>query len=133
MEDLSLAKTLSTIGKFQVGPDIPLDEFKTWIANLRSGKFSQTHRTLQNSQGFCCLGVLCETVVPGYTRHPNGFLADVAPHIASGAPYWVAYINEDFAAKHSNTISLIAMNDEGYSFNDIADILEKTYLPVDAQ
>lgn len=34
-----------------------------WIEALESGKFPQTHRTLADANGFCCLGVLCEIAV----------------------------------------------------------------------
>lgn len=30
-----------------------------WLAALRSGEYPQTMYTLKNSQGYCCLGVLC--------------------------------------------------------------------------
>lgn len=33
-----------------------------WVAALRSGEYSQTKRSLRNERGFCCLGVLCDTV-----------------------------------------------------------------------
>lgn len=39
-----------------MNPDIKA----AWIAALRSGDYSQTRCVLQNSEGYCCLGVLCE-------------------------------------------------------------------------
>lgn len=33
-----------------------------WIAALRSGEYKQIQRRLKSSEGFCCLGVLCEIV-----------------------------------------------------------------------
>lgn len=31
-----------------------------WVAALRSGEYKQTFGVLKNSQGHCCLGVLCD-------------------------------------------------------------------------
>ena len=31
-----------------------------WLEALRSGEYKQTKENLQNSDGFCCLGVLCD-------------------------------------------------------------------------
>jgi len=33
---------------------------KKWIEALKSGKYTQTDRALKDSQGHCCLGVLCD-------------------------------------------------------------------------
>lgn len=33
---------------------------EAWINALRSGKYKQTTGSLQNEDGFCCLGVLCD-------------------------------------------------------------------------
>ena len=31
-----------------------------WVTALRSGKYNQTRSVLKDSNGYCCLGVLCE-------------------------------------------------------------------------
>lgn len=33
---------------------------KKWVAALRSGKYKQTIGNLKTSEGYCCLGVLCD-------------------------------------------------------------------------
>lgn len=33
-----------------------------WLTALRSGDYTQTVGQLRNSEGFCCLGVLCDVV-----------------------------------------------------------------------
>ena len=33
-----------------------------WVNALRSGKYKQTRGNLQDGDGFCCLGVLCDLV-----------------------------------------------------------------------
>lgn len=35
-------------------------EIKTWTKALRSGKYKQTTKKLQDNKGYCCLGVACE-------------------------------------------------------------------------
>ena len=42
----------------------PIKDLKKWIAALRSGKYSQTKEYLQDSRGYCCLGVACEILIP---------------------------------------------------------------------
>ena len=53
---------------FKLKPEIK----EKWVAALRSGEYKQTRGYLSNSNGFCCLGVLCdlhskETRVPWET------------------------------------------------------------------
>lgn len=36
---------------------------KRWVDALRSGDYSQTKNLLADSDGYCCLGVLCEIAV----------------------------------------------------------------------
>lgn len=41
-----------------------------WLKALRSGEYSQTSCTLKDSDGFCCLGVLCDVIDPnGWISH----------------------------------------------------------------
>lgn len=35
---------------------------KRWIAALCSGKYQQARNGLRTTQGFCCLGVLCDLI-----------------------------------------------------------------------
>jgi len=39
-----------------------------WVEALRSGKYGQTSSYLSDSNGFCCLGVLCDLYI---LDHPN--------------------------------------------------------------
>jgi hypothetical protein len=40
-----------------------------WVAALRSGEYQQTQGVLQNSEGFCCLGVLCDLYAKEHGMH----------------------------------------------------------------
>lgn len=35
-----------------------------WVEALRGGQYQQTQRTLKDSTGYCCLGVLCDVADP---------------------------------------------------------------------
>jgi hypothetical protein len=45
----------------------PKDLFTKWLAALRSGEYKQAAGVLKNSEGYCCLGVLCE--IAGLEQH----------------------------------------------------------------
>jgi hypothetical protein len=42
---------------------------EAWVAALRSGDYKQTKYELQDKDGFCCLGVLCDVYAK---QNPNG-------------------------------------------------------------
>ncbi|MEK6860488.1 MAG: hypothetical protein AABY07_00825, partial [Nanoarchaeota archaeon] len=49
---------------------------KRWIENLTNGKHRKTKNRLKDSNGFCCLGVLCdmyrqETGIGSWTKIVN--------------------------------------------------------------
>lgn len=95
-----------------------------WITALRSGKYKQGKGQLRdNIDGeyhYCCLGILCE--VAGLQISPGGM------HIA-GAPEGyepLQKINKNF-----NPVGELArMNDDGHSFEEIADYIEEN-IPVE--
>lgn len=55
---------------------------KLWLDALRSGEYTQTTGELKNSEGYCCLGVLCDIAVKNgvITEIEDGYLSqrDVA-------------------------------------------------------
>jgi hypothetical protein len=108
-----------------------MQQFKIWIKALRSGKFKQTRETLQDNEGYCCLGVACEVLIPEHEkvrRVGDNSLSGALPSAQPGAPGWLKVISFDIA-KHTDNIELAEINDtEGLSFDEIADILESTYI-----
>jgi len=99
-------------------------EIKTqWIKALRSGKYSQTTETLQDSTGFCCLGVLCDVIDPtgwnenshrGSTEYPSSEILVHAEIYEGGSP------SEGVVGQ------LADMNDEQqFTFLQIADWVEE--------
>ena len=103
-----------------------------WVDALRSGDYKQTQNRLHNEYGFCCLGVLCDL----YGKENN---VEWEPSI---------YYNNDYEFQHMVTVlplsvmewagveevnpyvnggpfTLAELNDQGSTFNEIADVIEE--------
>lgn len=117
---------------------VPNPAERELIDALRSGKYKQDRFVLRSENGYCCLGVACDL------HDPNGWL-EFSPSPA-GLP------GRDFHGKGENTllpnfvriplnwsfrdgstsitdrvgfnVSLSGLNDDGESFDRIADIIE---------
>jgi len=48
--------------KYHFEGKMPAKVKRDWIAALKSGKYKQTKHALENSEGNCCLGVLCRVL-----------------------------------------------------------------------
>lgn len=122
---------------------------KEWVSALRSGKFAQVQGKLKNrvngGYGYCCLGVLCE-ISPdidmnyhiGHGR-PKILNRDIVKDILEEAYYDDdhEFLIEDEEFDHAlrryffgqygydHHDILVKMNDDGESFEDIADYIEK--------
>lgn len=118
------------------GDQIVNENAKKWVAALRSGEYQQTKSRLQNSKGYCCLGVACDLyekelgvkVLPrcsGYydaTQEGEELSGNFEP-----VRVWLGLRDSvGQCAMEDKTISasLAEANDDGLSFSDIADILE---------
>lgn len=110
-----------------------------WVAALPN--YKQAFGTLQNSEGFCCLGVLCdlavkERVIPepilqngglsGYCQKPDGFDLDVEFHHLPPAVMRWAGVRTSCGElpRGCEKASLIMMNDSSSSFEEIARTIE---------
>ncbi len=113
-------------------------QIEKWVAALRSGKYQQTEGSLQNIEGFCCLGVACKEFAPEYTLNAlTNFLSGQLPDSNDGAPEWLELIDDDFKNRVKD-FSLSDLNDgiilngviflERHSFDEIADLLEAVYI-----
>lgn len=107
----------------KITPKVKRD-IKLWIQKLRSGRFSQTHGTLQDGNGYCCLGVACKVVIP---RHKltiedfTEFLKGGMPDEQTYAPEWLQKISDDFELRTGE--SLPTLNDDGVKY----DVSESEY------
>lgn len=97
-----------------------------WISALRSGEYKQGVGRLKNREtnSFCCLGVLCDLAAKdGGDKWKFDGNYKGSNHIL---PYiFKKYLN----LKFYETSILIAMNDSGKSFKQIANYIQKNILP----
>jgi hypothetical protein len=118
-----------------------------WLEALRSGEYKQARyrlRSLDNS--FCCLGVLCDIYtkeVEGSWKYDKDQFSDAYEMIGGNGDYPVTSelpgCVRDWAEvegcnpqvhvkKEDNNYkfdTLAELNDEGKTFNEIADLIEK--------
>lgn len=108
-------------------PDVKVQ----WVEALRSGKFKQTLMVLHRTQtspiddrpiGFCCLGVLCEVVgLESFQQRDRTIyiyeLGDMSTSL--NTDFQMSVSLDDRAHE-----KLIALNDAGKSFAEIADWIE---------
>lgn len=107
-----------------------MEQAKTWLDALRSGKYKQGKNYLQSSMGYCCLGVGCKVLieVDKLILDDNGFIEGTFP-IAQNAPSWLGKINHK--VNDRSGVSLVALNDEyDFTFPQIANVIE-SYLRED--
>lgn len=117
---------------------------KEWCETLRSGKFKQGKGKLRSgNDAYCCLGVLSEIY---REKTGKGYWVEVKENELSSAPNsCFRFVSEhanntvfltkdvqDWAGVESSDVkvrmtSLASLNDNGESFEGIADIIEKEF------
>lgn len=115
-----------------------------WLDALRSGKYAQTNGALKKGDSYCCLGVLCD-VYAKTRRNGSHFEKDVNAGWLFGRGEREKFVTRDGCESHlylpepvakwagipphtttdSEQDDLANMNDEGKSFEEIADYIEK--------
>lgn len=118
-----------------------VEAIREWVAALRGGEFTQTTGALHDAMGYCCLGVACETFrrITGKGRWDSLYdfdmgdytVGDVLPEVVAG---WLGVDTNPALVSAADPVlaELVlaaSLNDEhGYTFADIADAIERTYL-----
>lgn len=99
-----------------------------WMNALRSGEYSQTRGFLRTTEGFCCLGVLCdlysketETEWEEYEYAYSSFLEEFAT-LPEKVMEWSGLKEPN--PYFEQVGSLASLNDEGKEFIEIADMIE---------
>jgi len=92
-----------------------------WVAALRSGKYKQGQSALQQDGKFCCLGVLCDLAEVPHSTGPGRVLYSFADFDSTAMPSHGLVKATGFKGGMGR---LAGMNDEGKSFNEIADHIE---------
>jgi hypothetical protein len=108
----------------------PEEARKLWVQALRSGRFRQGRRYLRKGDQYCCLGVACELFMQHETPLPtelreHGKVAynastACAPRVVQR---WMG-LADDTGIYGDFDRSLAGHNDNGESFEKIADIIE---------
>ena len=99
-----------------------------WIKALRSGKFKQTTGHLKDDLGHCCLGVLC-TLTPyknNYTKMGSNLDSSLINETLPQAVMKETGIHDSVGGL-PNGVCLSKLNDDGQSFEEIADIIERNW------
>lgn len=94
------------------------------VAALRSGKYQQGQGRLCKDGKYCCIGVLCEIM-----EIPKKQLGDLTLYAGAGVSMPDDYLKQSglysqFGSSGGNGSDLAALNDKGYAFEQIADIIE---------
>jgi hypothetical protein len=144
---------MSPAPKIYFRPDITIEQrrrVQDWIEALRSGEYAQGQEALRSSEGYCCLGVAC-AIAPEISEETKAKYPDIFDDRwiysytdSTGRPNWSeAFLPEGaedlYGLFSSNgrpcegttdTLDdgkwalLWDLNDEGWSFAQIADLLE---------
>jgi hypothetical protein len=103
-----------------------------WVSALRSGEYQQGQYCLRKEDGFCCLGVLCDlygkenNVEWEPSTHYNNVYVfqDMATILPLSVMEWVG-VGEGNPLVNDEIGTLAGLNDNGTTFNEIADVIEK--------
>lgn len=88
-------------------------DMKKWVDALRSSDYKQCTNQLHDGVGYCCLGVMAKVVY----GNKDTYLMD-------GLPDTYSRLEKDLKDHGIYSEALISMNDEGNSFEKIADYIE---------
>ena len=103
-----------------------------WIAALRSGEFNQTRERLADMRRteHCCLGVLCELAIKDDVEMEVFASVDARTYfdgddalLPERVAEWAGMSSRDGALP--GFFTLADLNDDGRSFEDIADVIEE--------
>ena len=110
----------------------PAEARRLWVKALRSGSYEQGQRRLRDQGKFCCLGVACDLHMKHVTgmdawEKRNGILTVYGEGhlLPQNVQDWLGLSSASGEFKGlEGASSLLALNDSGGSFDDIADIIE---------
>ena len=94
-----------------------------WLAALRSGDYQQGKSLLHYEDRFCCLGVLCDLYAKdtGNTWESDGLVCNM--HGSGGI--LSPQVQEWAGLKHLNSMDLAGRNDNGATFEELAELIEE--------
>ena len=104
-----------------------------WLSSLRSGDYQQTQLKLHTDDGFCCLGVLCDLYGKEHNvewdlvedeDHSYYMFQDQTASLPLSVVEWVG-VESSNPYIGGISFTLAEFNDNGYAFNEIADIIQE--------
>ena len=110
----------------KINPDVKA----MWVPALRSDKYKQTRGALRNSEGYCCLGVLCDLQdSSGWQKRTHyGDMHDGSGGIPSeSVRAWAGFPRGELPPRvviDGISERLDTHNDRGRTFAQIADAIE---------
>lgn len=117
------------------------EHVRQWVDALRSGEYFQAKGALRRGQRYCCLGVVCDISALGEWEQVSGtpsmdYLGSAAmlPEpvqgwlgiIGGNVPIRMGYLHPDRDGSTFQTLT--SLNDSGFTFDQIADLIEWAYL-----
>lgn len=112
--------------------DINTELAKKWVAALRSGNYAQTqcqlrYNELDGTASYCCLGVLCEVAeIPRISHASYLFTTENGQEVATSSACAEGWWNKHFGTQLSQQQCWVMNDEQGKSFAEIADYIEKT-------
>lgn len=105
---------------------LPVEFKEKFLAALRSGDYKQGSLYLYNSETDCYCPIGVSTVICGVDKifidHVQFLLHEIFNPTEAGVPeILIGDVNSPLIKE------ITSMNDTGYSFNEIADFIEKNY------
>lgn len=102
------------------------------VKALRSKKYEQTQSYLRDMDGFCCLGVACDIYNHDLWNNEKEFPEYVYLDELFALPLVVLYFLNwktengvlDITDREGGIFTLAGLNDDGFTFEQIADIIE---------
>lgn len=95
-----------------------------WCEALRGGEYEQTKEALQDGSAYCCIGVLCELAARAGI-YVERILVDDIEIICGGELCEQPAVDSWARLEDYIEEELISLNDNGASFPEIADEIEK--------
>lgn len=101
---------------------------KKWIGALESGEWNQCKKKLCDGKGCCCLGVACELYCREHDdlsvvfKYGFCYYGGTCTELPIKVQQWLGIKSRSGCFKNT---SLVNLNDSGYSFAKIAEIIKE--------
>lgn len=110
-----------------MGKSMNKDIADKWVEALRSGKYKQGRGLLKGEVGFCCLGVLCDISNLSTSERDDMNLNTYCGKVNTLPSTVMKWAGININRTTYRLDSLARLNDEGESFDEIANLIERTW------